>query len=43
MGTDPRVGARRAQSTSKDLTYRGRTLILHEGPAFVTFIGRGSD
>jgi hypothetical protein len=43
MGTDPRVGAGRAQNTSKDLTYRGWTLLLHEGAAFVTFFGRGSD
>jgi hypothetical protein len=28
---------------SKDLAYRGWTLMLHEGPAFVTFLGRGSD
>jgi hypothetical protein len=29
-GADPRVGARRVQSTSKDLAYRGR-LMLHWG------------
>jgi hypothetical protein len=43
MGGDPRVGAGRAQSTSKDLAYRGRTLMLHEGLASVAFLGRGSD
>jgi hypothetical protein len=43
MEADPRVGAGRAQSTSKDLTYRGQTLMLHKGAAFVTFLGRGSD
>jgi hypothetical protein len=43
MRADPRVGARRAQSTSKDLSYRGQTLMLHGGPAFVTFLDRGSD
>jgi hypothetical protein len=31
MGADPRVGAGRAQSTSKDLAYRGLTLMLHGG------------
>jgi hypothetical protein len=35
--------AGRAQSMSKDLAYRGRTLMLHRGPAFVTFLGRDSD
>jgi hypothetical protein len=37
MGADPHVGAGRAQSTSKDLAYRGWTLMLHGGPGFVTF------
>jgi hypothetical protein len=43
MEADPCVGAERAQSTSKNLVNRGRTLMLHEGPAFVTFLGRGSN
>jgi hypothetical protein len=43
MGVDPRVGAGRAQSTSKDLAYRGRSLMLHGEPAFVTFLSRGSN
>jgi hypothetical protein len=42
-GADPCVGARRAQSTSKDLALRGRILMLHGQPAFVTFLGRGFD
>jgi hypothetical protein len=29
MGADPRVGTGRAQSTSKNLAYRGQTLIMH--------------
>ena len=40
-GVDPRVGSGRAQSTSKDLAYSGRSLMLHDGQAFVTFLGRG--
>lgn len=43
MGADPYVEARRVQSTSKDSAYRGRTLTLHGGPAFVTFLGWNSD
>jgi hypothetical protein len=42
-GVDPHVGARRAQSTSKDLAYRGRILMLHGGPTFVTFLGQNFD
>jgi hypothetical protein len=33
-GADPRVGAGRAQSTSKDLAHRGRTLMLHGRTSF---------
>jgi hypothetical protein len=43
MGADPYVEARRVQSTSKDSAYRGQTLMLHGGPTFVIFLGRGSD
>jgi hypothetical protein len=39
---DPRVGAGRAQSMSKDLAYRGQALMLHGGPAFVIFLDRRS-
>jgi hypothetical protein len=42
MGADPRIGALRVQSTSKDPTYRGRTLMLHEGLAFVRREGKQS-
>jgi hypothetical protein len=35
-GVDPRD-----QSTSKDLAYRWRTLMLYGGTTFVTFLGRG--
>jgi hypothetical protein len=44
MGVNPCVGAGRAQSMSKYLAYRGRTLMLHRGEAvFVTLLDRGSD
>jgi hypothetical protein len=42
MGADPRVWAGKAQNTSKDLAYRGQTLMLHRRASFVTFLGRDS-
>jgi hypothetical protein len=43
MGVDTCVGVGRAQSTSKDPAYRGRTRMLQGGLAFVTFLGQDSD
>ena len=37
------VGARQAQSTSKDLAYRERTHILHDKLAFMIFLDRDFD
>lgn len=42
MEADPRVWAGKAKSTSKDLAYRERTLMLHRGASFVTFLGQDS-
>lgn len=40
-----RFSAGRVQNTSKNLTHRGRILMLHRGGggAFVTFVGQRSD